>query len=525
MLLSPTSVFASRHNHEELFESLDDQSVGTRQYIPALAFTFSPDTEDAQRCNVYLSHDQDEELSFTTAYESDMSIDHQQNISATPEKKELYSSNIDRDDEGKKGNFCEQNTTRCFTPEGLRPRTIKTIRAEQFRINSEIGDQVCGCSVETAKKTNASFSSHHSATGNICSSLDEIFDASIQNVKTPRVVASDDMKRIDRYKYDLEAATSPRLRDLNDADGIAHFQRKAGSRARNDEAREVQVRQILPPYNNEENQDQCLGQHNFVLKHFCDKMDEHDSHNSSDDDNDSETSEQSNSKHWCNEWYQYEKYRDDKENFHESNANLNDSHNSYNSRHALFEMNRIHSSQADRFSNEKIDTVYDFSPLEDEALGDKTRPIDGDDPFPVGGADSSLLSNISQNTSTHVDHENYPNRPNCNLLETSILPAVMEVSALSGNTRKAGIDAARKAHGSYPNNFVPYELKIESTRHQRRLNKEALITEVMDRLKDNKTLIRDVMVLNVDTHHCKNIDSEKVRPHILVLMQYVHTTV
>jgi len=422
-------------------------------YIPGLASTFPPVEDDA--------HGQDEDLSFTTADEKDVAAGDGQSVRITPKK----SSNIDDIAKRERATKTKQNP--CFTPEGLRPRkSIEEIRAvlslNLGNINPDKCGNICSSKLETAKKTNVSFSSHHSSLGSICSSLDDKFDVFKRRVAV-RCVAADDSKKKSRK---IKETTIGRERTLvgllaaqNEvhegefsSDGTAYSHRKPpGSKTGDDEALEFRSRPILPPYH-----DDFQGESPY----------------SSDDDDDSDTTEQSNSQHWYNEWCQYETYRDGQEGAEE------DSFSTYNSRHALVETNEHQSDRSHHVGNEKSDKIYDFSPLED--LGDdKIRSAhNGNDPFVVRGHDSSWISDISQNTSSQKGNETFSQR-------------------------------------------AKHELSFtQSTLEQRRLRKESLITELVHRLKDNKSLIRDIETLDVGRRRHEKYDLDEVR-NVFVLRLYL----
>lgn len=452
-------------------------------YIPGLASTFPPDEDDA--------HGQDEDLSFTTAYDNGVAAGDGQNIRITPKK----SSNIDFIAKPERATKTMQNP--CLTPEGLRPRkSVEGIRAEISlklgSINPDTGGSICRSKLETAKKTNVSFSSHRSSLGSICSSLDDKFDVFKRDDAVRSVAATGSKKKCRKMKQTIDAAISPhlsigRVRTLvgllaaqNElwegefsSDGTAYSHRKPGSKTGDDEALEFRSHPILPPYHND-----FPGESPY----------------SSDDDDDSDTTEESNSQHLYNEWCQYEKYQDGQE------AAQGDSFSSYNSRHVLVETNEHQSDRSHHVGNEKSENIYDFSPLEEELGDDKVgSTYNGNDPFVVRGHDSSWISDISQNTSSQTDNDTCSERAKHTLLQTGTLLPVTE-GCMNSNT------CATKDFDSRSNGSIPYELSTQSALEEKRLRKESLITELVHRLKDNKNLIRNIETLDAGRRRHDDLD-------------------
>lgn len=379
-----------------------------------------------------------------------------------------------------------------YTPEGLKPRrSIEEISASiGVRLldanTKKSQEQICNVNLKTAKKTNVSFSSYHTVYK--VSEYEQTSAAAENFVPGPR---------LDRLG---EARTAIGLL-LSQQDGAINGKPKDPQNMQNvlgsgfvppaPQRQSLNTVSILPPMKTEgyafatKSSKDCISASYRRRGKPCVNTGMNDSFCPSVCDESVETKSQD----WYNEWYQYEKYKDDQEMPDVSHI-LNESQNTYNSRHALFD-----ASFGDRQMNTKR-PGYDFAPLEGAQNNENQ---DGDDPFILYNENHSWISDISHTTSSQIDHQKHEPQEISNL----IIDQQKDPEG-PGWSYAAAKDEEEKE-------VVPNELNFESKYESRRLEKEQLIAQVVSRLSDNLSLVHDVELMRQMGGPTSRSEMDKVR--------------
>lgn len=503
-------------------ESSVDEGSPLSSPPPALTFTFSGFSTSSDADSGYMTSTTNprdhstpsSELSFVTAAQIDspplcdmepsnngqsrQAIDrnHLQLANSPPQlKKTRYAS--PEDHRKKRNRYLLPKTN--YTPEGLKPRrSIEEISASLgiclLNINAKKSqEQICNDNIKTAKKTNVSFSSYHTvykvSASEQQSAPENIMGESRQGRSKAAHTSSEST---------INVASSPHLAlgEARTAVGLLLAQKDT----KNDITYDSQNRsnsiglevaspprnslnnmRILPPMKKQGSASNWSGfaPHSSSAPMNTGYRRLHDSHvnksvNESFCSSAGDESLETKSQDWYNEWYQYEKYKDDQEKSITGQI-LNESHNTYNSRQALFEKEPSDVA-ARQTPKDATRAGYDFAPL--DGTQDNANQ-DDDDPFIVNGVNNSWISDISQNTS-HIDHQ-------------KLSPEVIS-NKLDSQKDRSGpgwSHAAAKEDKEFPN-----ELNFESKYESKRLEKEHLIAQVVSRLSDNLSLVHDVELMN-----------------------------
>ena len=488
---------------------------------PALTYTFSAgsstedefDSAEMASPTDHIGHTQSSELSFVTAPQTEspplcdfkvnsneqMVKDNDRNQMQPHEgssrlKKTRYSS---PDNEARRRNRYELPK---YTPEGLKPRrSIEEISASLgiclLDINAEKPkEQICDSKLKTTKKTNVSFSSYHTIYK--VSSTQQ--GAAAHEIRGRRQTTNAGQGRMFNH------VTSPNLSvgEARTAVGLLLSQKDTKSNITYESENRLKSSglrfappparnslnkvSILPPmrikqdYSDGRNPTPQLQQSSDHVITSYKRL--HDSRlnrslNESFCSSACDESLDTKSQDWYNEWYQYEKYKDDQDKTKTGEA-LNESYNTYNSRQALFE--KEPSDLAEKEIQKDVTRAgYDFSPVDGPQYDDE------DDPFIVNGVNNSWISDISQNTSSQVDHQRLSPQGISNLMDSQNQDPSGPGPAWSHATANLKDEE-----------LVPNELKFESKYESKRLEKEHLIAQVVSRLSDNISLVHDVELMN-----------------------------
>lgn len=411
-----------------------------------------------------------------------------------------------------------------YTPEGLKPRRsieeissslgvrLHDVKARKFH------EQICDENVKTAKKTNVSFSSFHT-----------VYQVStFKQDKGLAVGPRQDLAATSNRNSEslADCVPSPRLSlgQARTAVGLLLSQKETNKDITYDSQKKANSEQsgfvpppptqmlnnvrILPPMTNDERPPSWNGFAPYspktsVTSGYRRLNEPHQSVNESFCSSACEESLATKSQDWYNEWYQYEKYRDDQERPSISQV-LNESNTSYNSRHALVDKEPSDYGTSHTPKGAKR-PGYDFAPLE-ETPNNENRD---DDPFIVNGVNNSWISDISQNTSSQADHQKHSPEEISKIMESQKDPQDPGWS-----------NAAAKEEEK---DLVPNELNFESKYESKRLEKENLIAQVVSRLSDNLSLVHDVELMSQQGGPTPRSEMDKVRYKLLhsTMMDYI----
>lgn len=533
-----------------------DGSSPLASHPPAIALTFSNSSSKGS-CPFYMTpntslkdHNASQDLSFVTAKQTTQTtIVDQRDMKPTKNKASARSSDrrmqlANEPSQRKSSKYSSPISKRKvagvlrnrmhmpnYTPEGLKPRrSIEEISASLglrlLDMNSNVPEQICSNNVRTAKKTNVSFSSYHTiyklssscvqqalvleeeALRDRSETADTTHTSAYNVAKSPHLVIGEA-----RTAVGLLLAQKDTKNDITyDSQNMSnsHVQRDNATPPRNPMSK---VR-ILPPMKREMtnpsygsysslNSPAAVNTGYTSLNANHNHQGAHESVSSGE-----EESIETKSQDWYNEWYQYEKYKDEQERPSRKAQALNDSHLSYNSRHALFETERSDFVRCET-PHETGRTGYDFSPLD---AGDE-NDVGDDDPFVVNGTNNSWISDISQNTSSQVDHHRLSPHGMSTFLEMSA-QGVYSGTGWGADEGRHASTAETDSKNIQDESFIGNELNFESKHESKRLQKEQLLVQVIRRLSDNLSLVHDVKLMNagcpIEPLHSR-IEVDKVR--------------